>query len=129
MFVFAERLNFADDISIKSYSYMNLLLGYGPKKEVTCKIYWSIQSQGFRLTFVGGISAVNAHSMMREQLAFHLNRQHNLIQIVQILHDTYQPLSSIAKLPIIPQLATTVSLSFIAMKSFVLIKIFHFLAS
>lgn len=46
---------------------------------------------------------------MREQLQAHLNRHHNLSQIVHIIHETYQPLSSIAKLPIIPQLGIPVS--------------------
>jgi len=94
---------------VKSYSYMNLLLGYGPKKEVSCNIYWSVQSHGFRLTFVGGMSAVNAHSMMRDQLAQHLNQQHSLTQIAQILHETYNPMSSIAKLPVLPFLGIPVS--------------------
>lgn len=94
---------------VKSYSYMNLLLGYGPKKEVSCNIYWSVQSHGFRLTFVGGMSAVNAHSMMRDQLAQHLNQQHSLTQIAQILHETYNPLSSVAKLPVLPFLGIPVS--------------------
>lgn len=95
---------------VKSYSYVNLLLGYGPKKEVTCNIYWSVQSLGFRLTFVGGISAVNAHSMMRDQLAQHLNQQHSLTTIAHILHETYNPMSSIAKLPVLPLLGIPVSL-------------------
>jgi len=94
---------------VKSYSYMNLLLGYGPKKEVSCNIYWSVQSHGFRLTFVGGMSAVNGHSMMRDQLAQHLNQQHSITQIAQILHETYNPLSSIAKLPVLPFLGIPVS--------------------
>lgn len=46
---------------------------------------------------------------MREQLQSHLNRHYSLSQIVHILHETYQPLSSIAKLPIIPQLGIPVS--------------------
>lgn len=46
--------------------------------------------------------------MMREQLQSHLNRHYSLSQIVHILHETYQPLSSIAKLPIIPQLGIPV---------------------
>lgn len=96
-------------VSVKSYNYLNLLLGYGPKKEVTCNIYWCAQTHGFRLVYVGGISAVNAHSMMRDQLASHLNRQLNLTQVVQILHETYNPLSSISKLPIIPLLGIPVS--------------------
>ncbi|XP_001354245.3 mediator of RNA polymerase II transcription subunit 14 isoform X1 [Drosophila pseudoobscura] len=97
-----KRLALCDMLVVKSYSYMNLLLGYGPKKEVSCNIYWSVQSHGFRLTFVGGMSAVNAHSMMRDQLAQHLNQQHSLTQIAQILHETYNPMSSIAKLPVLP---------------------------
>ena len=111
-FYFLERLNISDTISINSYNYINLLLGYGPKKEVICNIYWSAQSRGFRLIFMGGITAVNAHSMMRDQLATHLNSQHSLIQMVYILHETYYPLSSIAKLPIIPHLGIPVSFFF-----------------
>ncbi|KNC27173.1 hypothetical protein FF38_13837 [Lucilia cuprina] len=99
-----KRLNISDTITINSYNYINLLLGYGPKKEVICNIYWSAQSRGFRLIFMGGITAVNAHSMMKDQLATHLNSQHSLSQMVYILHETYYPLSSIAKLPIIPHL-------------------------
>uniref|UniRef100_A0A1I8PUW4 Mediator of RNA polymerase II transcription subunit 14 n=1 Tax=Stomoxys calcitrans TaxID=35570 RepID=A0A1I8PUW4_STOCA len=99
-----KRLNISDMISINSYNYINLLLGYGPKKEVICNIYWSAQSHGFRLIFMGGITTVNSHSMMRDQLTTHLNSQHSLAQLVCILHETYNPLSSIAKLPIIPHL-------------------------
>lgn len=98
-------------VSINSYNYINLLLGYGPKKEVICNIYWSAQSHGFRLIFMGGITTVNAHSMMRDQLATHLNSQHSLAQMVCILHETYYPLSSIAKLPIIPHLGIPVIIS------------------
>lgn len=63
------------------------------------------------MIFTGGNSAINAHSIMREQLQSHLNRHYSLSQIVHILHETYQPLSSIAKLPIIPQLGIPVSFS------------------
>ncbi|CAD7082039.1 unnamed protein product [Hermetia illucens] len=99
-----EKLNYQSMVSVKSYSYTNLLLNYGPNKEVTFSLSWSSKSKGFRMIFVGGISAINAHSMMLEQLQSHLNRHYNLSHIVQVLHETYQPLSSIAKLPIIPQL-------------------------
>lgn len=107
---YTERLSLGDMLVVKSYTYANLLLGYGPKKEVTCNIYWSVQSHGFRLTFVGGISAVNAHSMMRDQLAQHLNQQHSLTTIAHILHETYNPMSSIAKLPVLPLLGIPVSI-------------------
>ncbi|XP_037940367.1 mediator of RNA polymerase II transcription subunit 14 isoform X2 [Teleopsis dalmanni] len=99
-----KRLNIADMISIKSYNYLNLLIGYGPKKEVTFNIFWCPNTNGFRLIFVGGISAVNAHSVMREQLENHLNNRYSLVHIIYILHESYYPLSSISKLPIIPLL-------------------------
>lgn len=41
---------------------------------------------------------------MREQLQYHLNKHYSLSQICHILHETYEPLSSIAKIQIIPQL-------------------------
>lgn len=96
-------------MTVKSYNYNNLLLGYGPNKEVTVNIFWCTEAMEFKMVFTGGNSAINAHSMMREQLQSHLNRHYSLSQIVHILHETYQPLSSIAKLPIIPQLGIPVS--------------------
>lgn len=101
-------MNLQNHVSIKSYSYTNLLIGYGPNREVTVNVFWCTDSKEYKLIFNGGNSAINAHSMMREQLQSHLNRHHNLSQIVHLLHETYQPLSSIAKLPIIPQLGIKV---------------------
>lgn len=97
--------NFA---TIKSFSYTNLLIGYGPNKEVSVSVFWCIKSKEYKLIFNGGNTAINAHTIMREQLQAHLNKHHNLSQIVHIIHETYQPLSSIAKLPIIPQLGMPV---------------------
>lgn len=105
---FIADLTLQNCVVVKSYTYTNLLLGYGPNKEVTVNIFWCIDSKIFKLIFTGGNSAINAHSMMREQLQSHLNRHYNLAQIVHILHETYQPLSSIAKLSIIPQLGVPV---------------------
>lgn len=131
MFTLSEKLNYQSMVSVKSYSYTNLLLNYGPNKEVTFSLSWSSKSKGFRMVslfvsfssfllkifafqiFVGGISAINAHSMMLEQLQSHLNRHYNLSHIVQVLHETYQPLSSIAKLPIIPQLGIPVNTKYL----------------
>lgn len=70
------------------------------------------------MIFNGGNSAINAHTIMREQLQAHLNRHHNLSQIVHIIHETYQPLSSIAKLPIIPQLGIPVRISYTILQQF-----------
>lgn len=108
-FVKFSEVNLPNFIAIKSYSYTNLLIGYGPNKEVTVSIFWCTKSKEYKLIFNGGNTAINAHTIMREQLQAHLNRHHNLSQIVHIIHETYQPLSSIAKLPIIPQLGIPVS--------------------
>lgn len=99
-----DKLNLQQHICIKSYNYTSLLLGYGRNKEVTVKIFWCIESSRFRMVFTGGNAAVNAHSVMREQLQAHLNSAHNLAQIVHILHETYEPLTAVAKLPVIPHL-------------------------
>lgn len=57
------------------------------------------------LVSVGPTNTVtNAHSIMKEQLEAHLNRHTNLAQIIHILNETLQPLTSINKLPSIPQL-------------------------
>lgn len=96
-------------VVVKSYTYTNLLLGYGPNKEVTVNIFWCTDAKIFKMIFNGGYSAINAHSMMREQLQSDLNCHYNLAHIVHTLHETYQPLSSIAKLSIIPQLGVPVS--------------------
>lgn len=112
-------MNLQNFVVIKSYSYTNLLIGYGPNKEVTVSIFWCTKSREYKMIFNGGNSAINAHTIMREQLQAHLNRHHNLSQIVHIIHETYQPLSSIAKLPIIPQLGVPVC-------AFLLFLFFHF---
>lgn len=95
-------------VTIKSYSYNNLLLGYGPNKDVTVNIYWCTEAKEFKMIFTGSNSVINAHSMMREQLQSHLNTNYSLAQIVHILHETYQPLSSITKLSIVPHLGIPV---------------------
>lgn len=110
--------NLQNFVVIKSYSYTNLLIGYGPNKEVTVSIFWCTKSREYKMIFNGGNSAINAHTIMREQLQAHLNRHHNLSQIVHIIHETYQPLSSIAKLPIIPQLGIPVRISYTILQQF-----------
>lgn len=126
-----EKYNLQNLVTIKSYSYTSLLLGFGPNKEVSVNIFWCTEAKEFKMVsfcfvklsaqshfigflfypqiFIGGNSAINAHSMMREQLQSHLNRHISLAQIVILLHETYQPLSSIAKISIIPQLGVPVS--------------------
>lgn len=108
----ADKYNLKNIVTIKSYSYTSLLMlyGVGQNKEVNVNISWCNDIKQFQLTFVGGNSAINAHSMMRDQLQSYLNENYSLAQLVHILNETYQPLSSIAKLSILPQLGIPVRL-------------------
>jgi mediator of RNA polymerase II transcription subunit 14 len=100
----ADKYNLKNIVGIKSYSYTSLMLVYGPQKEYCINIEWSNESKQFEITFTGSNSHVNPHSLLKDQLQSHLNRNHNLSQIAHILNETYQPLSSISKLPVVPQL-------------------------
>ncbi|KYN27989.1 Mediator of RNA polymerase II transcription subunit 14 [Trachymyrmex cornetzi] len=99
-----EKYNFRNMVSIKSYSYSKLVLAYGPNQGATVTIQWSTNDKVFKLVFGPTNTVTNAHSIMKEQLEAHLNRYTNLAQIIHILNETLQPLTSISKLPSIPQL-------------------------
>lgn len=105
----SENLNLQNFIAIKSYNYTSLLLGYGPNKEVTVKIFWCIETSEFKMVFTGSNSAVSAHSLMRDQLQSHLNAHYSLAQTVHMLHETYEPMSAVAKLSVMPHLGIPVS--------------------
>lgn len=90
--------------SIKSYNYNKLILCYGPDKGAMVTINWNSQENLFKLAFGATNNALNAHSIIREQLESHLNQHRNLAQLVQLLHETFEPLISISKLSTIPQL-------------------------
>lgn len=89
---------------IKSYNYSKLILCYGPDKGAMVSVTWNSIEKVFKLAFGATNNALNAHSIVQEQLESHLNEHRNLAQIVQLLHETYEPLLSISKLPTIPQL-------------------------
>lgn len=96
-------------VTIKSYTYTNLVLGYGPNHEVTVNVFWCTESKEFKLVFTGFGSSVNSHSIMAQQLQAHLNYSHNLTQFVYTLHETYDALTALVRLPIIPHLGIPVS--------------------
>lgn len=93
-------------VTVRSYTYTNLVLGYGPGHEVTVSVSWC---DGFQLVFSGSGNSISAHSIMRQQLEAQLNASHNLFQLVRTLHETYFALTSVARLPIIPHLGIPVS--------------------
>lgn len=95
--------------TVKSYTYTNLLLGYGPNHEVSVHISWNKE---FRLVFTGAGNSINAHSIMRQQLEAQLNSSYNLAELVNTLHETYYALTSVSRLQIIPHLGIPVSVFF-----------------
>ncbi|XP_011505329.1 PREDICTED: mediator of RNA polymerase II transcription subunit 14 [Ceratosolen solmsi marchali] len=101
-----EKSNFRNIASIKSYNYSKLIMSYGPYRRATITAQWDAKIKGFKLYFGKSPTSTidNAHSLLKEQLEAHLNRDKNLMQIIHILNETLQPLTSISKLPIIPQL-------------------------
>lgn len=106
----ADKHNLKNIINIKSYNYTNLLMLYGQNMEVSVNISWCNETKQFLMTFIGGNLSINPHSLLKDQLQAHLNANHSLSQIAHILNETHQPLGSIAKLPILPQLGTPVRL-------------------
>ncbi|EEZ97239.1 Mediator of RNA polymerase II transcription subunit 14-like Protein [Tribolium castaneum] len=99
-----DKYNLSNMFSIKSYNYSKLVLCYGPEKGAMVSIHWNSGEKAFKLAFGATNNAINAHSLIREQLESHLNEYRNLAQIIQLLHETYEPLISISKLPTLPQL-------------------------
>ncbi|XP_053982530.1 mediator of RNA polymerase II transcription subunit 14 isoform X1 [Hylaeus anthracinus] len=101
-----EKYSLRNMISIKSYNYSKLVLAYGPNRGATVTVQWNTNDKTFKLIFGKSPTSTitNAHSIMKEQLEAHLNRHRNLAQLAHILHETLQPLTSISKLPTIPQL-------------------------
>lgn len=114
----ADKYNLKNIVSVKSYNYTSLMFVYGANKEYCVNIEWNNESKEFEMTFTGSSSNVNPHSLLKDQLQSNLNRNHNLAQISHILNETYQPLSSVAKLPIVPQLGVPVSYFFILINFF-----------
>lgn len=97
-----EKYNLKNIVNIKSYTYTNLMLTYGGSKDLNVNITWCNDAKQFVMTFIG--SEPNPHALLRDQLQAHLNSNYNLAQIVHILNESYQPLSSIAKIPVRPLL-------------------------
>lgn len=83
-------------------------------------VMWNAPEKAFKLAFGASNNALNAHSLIQEQLESHLNEHRNLAQIVQLLHETYEPLLSISKLPTVPQLGIHQTVSIIIMSNFLL---------
>ncbi|KAF4526396.1 hypothetical protein B566_EDAN012686 [Ephemera danica] len=99
-----EKYGLAGLVAVRSFSYSRLVLGYGPDRSASVTVLWSSEDKAYRLLFGATNGAVNAHSIVREQLEAHLNRHRNLAQVVALMCETYEPLVSLSKLSSLPQL-------------------------
>lgn len=91
-----ERQHF----SVKSYNFKKLVLGYGPARMATAAVTWKSHERRFHLGLgCSGQLGSNPHSPLREQLEFFLNKERSCGYLARVLHETYEPLASIAKLP------------------------------
>lgn len=65
------------------------------------------------MIFISGSvgTSSNAHTLVKDQLEHHLNKNKNLTQLIYILHETYAPLLSLNKLPSIPHLSVLAAVS------------------
>lgn len=89
--------------TVLEYTYTKLLLGYGPQHECLMTVSWCSDECRFRLCF-GRVNADsgNAHRIIASELEAQLNRHFSLVQIVHLLHETWQPLSAVGQLDVIP---------------------------
>jgi len=95
-----ERLGYGSSIVVKSYNYKKVAFSYGPARSATATITWRAAERKFNLALsCSGQLGSNPHSSIREQLEFFLNQQKSVGYLARILHETYEPLASIGKLP------------------------------
>lgn len=50
-FVFIEKYNLRNLVTVKSYSYSKLILAYGPNRGATVTVYWNTDDKAFKLIF------------------------------------------------------------------------------
>jgi mediator of RNA polymerase II transcription subunit 14 len=49
--IVTEKYNLSNMVTIKSYSYSRLVLGYGPDRGATVTVDWNSSDKAFRLIF------------------------------------------------------------------------------
>lgn len=92
-----------DLVSVFSYDYKSLVLKYGQGKQSLVTIRWSTQSNEFNLLFGrDGSLGSNSHTMASHYLVSMFKANPDIGKLVQILHDTSEPLQAISTLPVIP---------------------------
>ena len=99
-----EASEVSDMVAIKSYTFQELVLEYGPNRLNTVQVLWNATQNKFSLIF-GGIkeaAAMSPHNLIKTQLEHHLNQHRNLALLGKILHETYGATRALVRLPTTP---------------------------
>lgn len=92
--------NFSSAVTVRSYNYKKIMFSYGPSRSATASVTWKAVHKKFSLSLgCAGQLGSNPHSIVRDQLEFLLNQQKSVGYLARVLHETYEPFVSIAKLP------------------------------
>ncbi|KAJ7377756.1 Mediator of RNA polymerase II transcription subunit 14 [Desmophyllum pertusum] len=108
---------------VYSYNYKQLTLQYDPDKQSLVTFEWSVEQAQFVLTFsyCGLNLSANPHCLTSRHLQQEFNSHQSLPYIVQILHETFRPLSAIAKLSTKPVLGIQSHRPLVALRKFVVL--------
>ncbi|XP_052229673.1 mediator of RNA polymerase II transcription subunit 14-like [Dreissena polymorpha] len=87
-------------VQVKAFNYRKLSLLYGNGFTSQVHINWKTDEKQFVLSFgrQGFSSPMNPHVSMTTQLQHDLNNTRSLTYLVQVLHDTWEPMNSLHKL-------------------------------
>lgn len=95
-----QKQKLGEHVTVKSFNFKKLVLAYGPNRSATAVVTWRANERRFHLALgCAGPSACNPHSPLREQLEHFLNKERCCGYLARILHETYEPLASMGKLP------------------------------
>ncbi|XP_054168688.1 mediator of RNA polymerase II transcription subunit 14-like [Oppia nitens] len=106
---------------IKSFTYKKIIIGYGIYKTYIVTIYWKTTEKRFQLFFgcIGSApSDSNPHVIISSQLQHEFNQHLSIIQLIQILNYTINPLLTIQSLSGIPLLGVINSRPQLPVQSF-----------
>ncbi|CAH1798713.1 unnamed protein product [Owenia fusiformis] len=100
------KTNMQSMCEVRNYNYRKLIIAYGPSNCQTITILWNHKEQKFTLQLgtIGPAISSNPQLQTLPQLERDFNDHQNIAQLLQVLHDTWSPLTSIAKLNTLPVL-------------------------
>lgn len=107
--LYSDESNLSQIVSVHSYDFQSLVLKYGSGKNFTIAVNWSYQNQAFVLNFGRvGTASYNSHSYASHYLTTMFNHDNDLGKLMQVLHDTIDPLRiacAISTFPVIGMVA------------------------